>query len=162
MFGVDPVNCSREDKNKIRDFLVFYGKIMRNETQGTYWTSLVEKEINSHKSNNIVFCIPDIRYAQFKKDEVFWLKSFKNSKLVHVKKFDFHTVEIEGKIQFLKNFSIPVNNDEAENCPKLEKLASHIIEWQNFYPCPPEEREECLNAVNFVARDIIDSFKEKL
>lgn len=159
MFGIDPVSCSREDKNKIRDFLVFYGKIMRNETSGTYWTNIVQKEINSHKSKNIIFCIPDIRYAYFEKDEVFWLKSFKNSRLIHVKKHFSQIIEKNNRLELIKSYSDAVNKDEAENCPKLENLASHIIDWQNFHPYMPEENDHCIRAVHSVARDIFDSLK---
>ena len=34
LYGIDSVNASREEKNKIRDFLVFYGDVMRKKTKG--------------------------------------------------------------------------------------------------------------------------------
>jgi hypothetical protein len=161
MFGVDSVSCSRQDKEKIRDFLVFYGKIMRNKTKGTHWTSLVEKEITASRSKNIVFCIPDIRYAEFPNDEVFWLKSHKDSSLIHVKKYFSNVIELEGQYKVIKSYSSPVNKEEEKNCPKLERLASHQIEWQDFSPTLPEDEPNCIESVYTVARDIFDSWKEK-
>jgi len=36
-YGIDPLECSREDKEKIREFLVFHGTFMRKRTQGRFW-----------------------------------------------------------------------------------------------------------------------------
>ena len=41
MFGIDPRNCSREEKDIIRDYLVFYAKVKRIESKGKHWTSIV-------------------------------------------------------------------------------------------------------------------------
>ena len=50
MFNVDPTNCSREEKDRIRDFLVFYGAMKRKETRGRYWIKKAEKTIKTDAS----------------------------------------------------------------------------------------------------------------
>ena len=84
LYGIDSTNCSREEKNYIRPFLVSHGTMKRNQTDGTHWTKLLTKKIKEdcfeylYESNNEptsrLACITDIRYDSFDKDEVFWLK----------------------------------------------------------------------------------------
>lgn len=160
LFGINPLNCTREEKNKIRDFLVFYGKIMRNKTNGQHWAKEAEKKINKIGKNrkNVVFCIPDIRYAEFKNDETNWLKAQENSFLIHVKKYHFDYSDKSFSLN--KVYSDPINNQEALNNPKVEKHADFVIEWQDCYPQKPEENIDCIKSVNFVAKKIIDSLIE--
>ena len=54
-YGIDPTNCSIEEKNKIRNTLVSHAKRKREETDGRYWISRIEKE--TLKS---VFVIPQL------------------------------------------------------------------------------------------------------
>ena len=37
--GIDPTNCSRHQKDIIRDHLIFYGLLKRNESEGRYWVN---------------------------------------------------------------------------------------------------------------------------
>ena len=45
LYGVDSTNCSREEKDYIRPFLVSHGTMKRNKTDGTHWTKLLTKKI---------------------------------------------------------------------------------------------------------------------
>lgn len=162
LYGIDPISCSREDKEKIRDMIVFYGKVKRLETEGQYWTSKLEEKIiyisNQNKENFNVFFVPDIRYATFKNDEVAWLKSQENSVLIHVKKYKRSFCQKTNK--FIKTYSVPVNKEEAKNCPATERLADFIIEWEDKSPTNPENDSDCASAVNYVAKRIFDPLVE--
>lgn len=135
LYNIDPIICSREEKAKIRDFLVFHGKVKRIETSGTHWTKKLSNTIASlpKTKNNRIICVPDIRHAEYEKDEVYWLKK-NGGILIHVKKYN-----IESASPFKKTFSIPVNNQEATHTPKVEALADYVLEWQDTSPKPPEE-----------------------
>ena len=81
LFDIDPLNCDRQQKDKIRDFLVFFGLTKRLETEGTHWTSkanLKIKELSDncsvHNVPNPVCFVTDIRYAKYPKDEHRWIK----------------------------------------------------------------------------------------
>lgn len=161
LYGINPVRCSREQKEKIRDLLVFYGKIMRNKTSGKHWTQQAEKTIKqiTQREKEGIFCIPDIRYAEFEHDEVQWLKSFKNSYLIYIKKY---TMEPNPFCGFdtnnqIKKYSVPVNDQEAHHAPLVEKLADYVIEWQDCSPRKPEQDDNCVKAVYYVAKKIFDS-----
>ena len=72
-YGIDPINCNREDKEKIRSLLVFHGNFKRKQTEGRYWIEKLNKALDSSLSNQIS-CITDIRHSEYDNDEVRWLK----------------------------------------------------------------------------------------
>ena len=45
LFGVDPTCCTREQKEKIRNYLVFYGKVFRENSKGEHWTARALKKM---------------------------------------------------------------------------------------------------------------------
>ena len=161
LFGVDPITCSRKDKEKIRDFLVFYGKVMRSKSKGTHWTSEVSKKIERLNSGNDIFCIPDIRYAFYPDDECQWIK--KNGGVhIHVQKFTIDTKFEFGKgVSVDHKFSTPVNKEELKNNPQVAAFADYIVEWHDCSPELPEHNRECIDAVNEIAKRILDSYIEK-
>lgn len=161
IYGIDPLNCSREEKEIIRDVLVFHGKIKRIETMGTYWTGKAQTEIDRKHSlypGDSVFCIPDIRYASYSNDEVAWIKANKNGFLIHVKKYKM--IFCEKSNSFIKKYSEPVNNEEFINCPSTEALADYVIEWEDKSPNKPEEDVDCVSVVHYVAERIFGSLNE--
>jgi hypothetical protein len=117
-FNIDIFNISQEDKELIRDLLVVYGKIKRQQTAGKYWIDLINKELEqSLKEYDIVF-ITDIRYAYYPEDELNWVKKFKNNILIHISRFDEH------------NKIIPPRNLEEElNDPILKQNSNHKLAW---------------------------------
>ena len=81
-YNIDILNCSPEQKEKMRPHLVAYGKKKRQQTNGQYFTKLADQEIN--KSDEDVIIVSDIRYAAYKEvDEVFWVKNH-SGVLIHV------------------------------------------------------------------------------
>jgi len=160
LFRIDPINCSREDKEKIRDFLVFYGKIMRSKSKGTHWTSEALKRIEKFNSGNDIFCIPDIRYAFHPADECQWIKN--NGGIhIHVQKFTVDTNFDLGKgVSVSTNFSTPINKEELKNNPPVIAFADYIIEWYDCSPELPENNKECIDAVNEIAKRILISYTQ--
>lgn len=161
MYNINPLSCSRDEKATIRDFLVFYGKVKREESKGTHWVKKLEKKIATLPKIELdrIICIPDIRYAQYENDEVAWIKKNKGI-LIHVKKY-----ELEEAFTFKKSYSIPVNNQEATHTPKLEALADFVIEWQDTSPVAPENSHfsrESVVELFILIRDsfLLDSPKE--
>lgn len=116
-FGVDPTDCSPQDKEVIRPLLVAYGGVRRKQSKGKYWTSrLTEKATRFSKDSLVV--ITDIRYDEYEEDELFWLKKILGGQLVFIKrKFSDGT------------YNPPANSDERTNNKKLFKKADYINEW---------------------------------
>lgn len=156
LYGVDILDCSREEKERVRDFMVFHGKVKRIETKGKHWTSLVEKEINDFNCKDTIFCVPDIRHSNYFGDEVDWIKK-NHGALIHVKKFKRNPLFIDSSSPFGKIYTTPVNEEERKNTPKVEKLADYVIEWQDCYPQKPQDNEHCISCAEFVGGKILES-----
>lgn len=125
-FGIDVFDCTDEEKKLIRPLLVGYGGAKRAQTQGKYWTSLMDLELAYLAEDNVsVVIIPDIRYCDFEDDEVGWLLK-KSGFLIHVSKE-------------LKDGTIlqPANEDEERNDPVLQRAADFSVLWpeQDFQEC---------------------------
>ena len=123
LMGIDILNCTREEKNKVRDYLVFYGLVMRDRSGGRHWIDRASEQID-HSSPNFphLFCITDVRYDEYEKDEVFWIKNELKGKLVHLTK--------EG--------SPAANFFEKENDPRLQEKADYKIVWPD---CNSNQKE---------------------
>lgn len=129
LYGIDSFNCSRSEKDLIRPFLVAHGEIKRKTSEGRYWINQINNEIDPQKIN----IITDVRFDEYKKDEVYWVKNEINGLLIHVAKYD----EKNGKRFFLK----PANEAEARNDPKLKSKADFLINW-------PHEEDETKQIIN--------------
>jgi hypothetical protein len=115
-FGIDPTDCSREDKNKIRDFLVSYANCLRTISSGTYFTGLADNRIENLSKSYDTFIIPDIRFDYYPRDEANWLLSKPESILIH----------IERNGVFAPNYS------ERINTPKVVRKAHLNVMPPNF------------------------------
>lgn len=117
-FKIDLNKCDGKDKELIRPLMVAYGKCRRVQTEGKYWTSLVEPKIKELKKNNILPIITDIRYIEYKEDEYSWLKS-NSGILIHIsrKLDDGSTVP-------------PANIEEKSNDNKLKAVADYSVCWE--------------------------------
>lgn len=156
LYGIDPIVCSREDKARIRDFLVFHGKVKRIETQGTHWTSKVSNVISNLPAveSDRIICIPDIRHAEYEKDEVQWLKK-NGGILIHVKKYN-----IENCYPYKRSYSIAVNDQEAIHTPKVEYHADFVLEWQDSSPLIPQDSYYCNESVAELFKMILSQINE--
>lgn len=117
-FKIDLNKCDGQDKELVRPLMVAYGKCRRVQTEGKYWTSLVESKIKELKKNNSVPVITDIRYIEYKDDEYSWLKS-NGGILIHIsRKLD------DGSIV------PPANIEEKSNDNKLKAVADYSVSWE--------------------------------
>lgn len=117
-FKINIEKCDGEEKELIRPLMVAYGKCRRVQTEGKYWTSLVDNKIKELKKDNIIPIITDIRYIEYKDDEYSWLKS-KDGILIHIsrKLTDGSLVQ-------------PANIEEKSNDNKLKAVADISICWE--------------------------------
>lgn len=116
-FKIDLNKCDGSDKELIRPLMVAYGKCRRVQTEGKYWTSLVDPKVKELKKDNILPIITDIRYIEYKDDEYSWLKSH-NGILIHLsRKLD------DG------SFVPPANIEEKSNDNKLKAVADFSVCW---------------------------------
>ncbi len=123
-YGIDPTNCTREDKETIRDLLVFHGNYKRNLSRGKHWTGKLQLKIQEDLTANRydTFLISDIRHNEFETDEYYWLKKVMGGYLVHLSNY-----EVSEDLK--KIFKAPANKHEAKNDPILKDLSDHAIEW---------------------------------
>jgi hypothetical protein len=117
LYDIDSINCSREEKEIIRPFLVSHGQIRRNLSSGRHWIDRLGKELDPEKIN----IITDIRFNEYDKDECYWIKNEINGVLVHISRFD----NINGKRVFVP----PANEAERENDPKVKAESDFILNW---------------------------------
>lgn len=158
LFGVDPTCCTRKQKEKIRNYLVFYGKVFRENSKGEHWTARALKKMKRSRRRKMIFCVPDIRHASYKNDECQWVKN-NGGILVHVRKFKFKEEIIPYKgLKSQRVYSKPVNQEEKSNDPKVRKHADFILEWPDTYPCNPYQNRDSVAAAQEVAQRIYDTF----
>jgi len=138
LYGVDINDCSREQKNIVRPFLVAHGKIRRVQSQGTYWWKLLDesmrKALDSPSSNGSIFVVTDIRYIEYPNDEIHWLKR-SGGCLVHLSKYVTKIVNGEPA----KIFDKAPNQEELENNEKLVQKADYKIEWPSYEDAQVDE-----------------------
>ena len=117
-FKIDLFNCTPEDKEIVRPLMVAYGKCRRSQTEGKYWTSTIEPEVNALTTSNQMPIITDVRYIEYKDDEYSWLKSH-NGILIHIsRKLN------DG------SFVPPANVEEKSNDNKLKAVADYSVSWE--------------------------------
>ena len=151
-YGIDILSCSLEEKNKVRDLLVFYGGIKRYESKGTYWTDKAQKKADNCKHVPIV---TDIRYAEYQNDEIHWLKAKNKGTLIHLRKYC--EVETFGP-QVKRVYFDPPNEDEKRNDPKIRAKADYCIEWPHIENANYEKIKEVLTPY---AKEFAEWYKTK-
>ena len=97
--NIDILNCTREEKDSVRNDLVLFAKQKRLESYGKFWT--------------------DIRHNYFSKDEVYWLKQTLNGRLIDVSCYS----PIDGTL------TQPPNEEEEFHYPKVKQDADYYVIW---------------------------------
>ena len=64
LYNIDSSNCSRDEKDIIRPFLVSHGEIKRKLSNGRHWIDKITNELEREKIN----IITDVRFDEYKKD----------------------------------------------------------------------------------------------
>lgn len=125
--GLDVFTDKNEEKAIFREFLVWYGKVKRQQTEGKYWTNLLDQRVEAlllaqaRQFQPDVCIVPDIRYQQYEGDEVSWLKAKENHILIHLQR-----IAINGEIV------PPANMDESINDSIIQNSADYKIVWPTF------------------------------
>jgi hypothetical protein len=128
--NVDTFTEKDEEKELIRPLLVEYGKLMRKKTKGRYFLE------NFQEKKGIVHIIPDIRYCEYEKDEIHWLKKEKEGFLIHVER---------------KNIK-PVNETEEKNNDTIKKMADICVFWDKLN----ENDSEDIKKIDDFAKKIVN------
>lgn len=149
-FGIDPVSCTRDDKNLIRPALVAHGSLKRKQTNGRYWIEKLQPKMEKFTFEAATagktpdfLVITDIRYDEYPKDESTWLKEEMNGTLVHISNFSM--------ARRLQCFVQPANEEEAREDPKLQQQADYLVEWEMMKGDPVEIQK-------ILIRDVIEDF----
>lgn len=153
--GLSSFSEKTEDKNLFREMLVWYGGVKRKQTEGKYWTGLLYEELK--KDTNDVNFISDIRYAEYKEDEVFWLKKELNGKLIHISKYTYgfptdgryHRVNDKSK----KIYTEAPNQHELLNDPKIQLYSDYKVEWEQVISID-KIKEDLVN--NVYLNDVVE------
>jgi hypothetical protein len=114
-FGVNILTVDGETKEILRPLLVAYGFAKRKLSKGTYWTSLLKKEMDLDTTSDVAI-VTDIRYKEYDKDEVDWIKE--NGVLVHITRI----LEDGRELQ-------PPNADEQRNDPIVKSHADYFFRF---------------------------------
>lgn len=128
-FGINVFEATPEQKELIRPILLEYGYAKRQLSEGQYLISKVEEYIKRINSNPKLpkishFILTDLRYAEYDKDEDFWVKAHGDQgKIIFLERFD-----LEPETKKLHPI-LPANDLEEENLPKIKRRADLIVEW---------------------------------
>jgi hypothetical protein len=140
-FKIDVYSQKIEDKDVFRPFLVWFGDIKRKQTQGTFFTKILEKQIMSGEVD-IAF-VTDIRYGEYPGDEVQWLRDKLGGHLVHIQRV------FQGKV------IQPPNDNERRNDPIMQENADFKIKWKSdFDPKDPRFLDKMYDRYKFRLEEI--------
>lgn len=129
LYGIDPSNCSRREKDLIRPFLVAHGEIKRNLSEGRHWVNQVNSKLDAEKIN----IITDVRFNKYEKDEAYWVKNEINGVLIHVSLYNIKNNQ--------RVFLSPANETEFKNDLLVKKEADFILNW----PFEKDKTKQILN-----------------
>lgn len=124
-----------KEKTLLRPMFVEYGRLMRNTTKGRYF---IEK-LNANKEfmNNNISIITDIRYMEYPKDEVWWLKD-----------------EIKGTLFYIERDKLkPANDFEFTNNKIIKDLADKVIRTSNY-----KELKDYKKEIQKIANELADIY----
>lgn len=120
-FKIDSFTSKTEEKTIIRQFLVDYAAKKRSETNGSYFTDIINSKVINLMESGVVPIISDLRYAEYQFSELQWFKSL-DGFMIHVTKYYFH----DNKWEILG----PANVDEFNNDSIMMKNSDAHIIWQ--------------------------------
>lgn len=125
-FSIDPISCTREDKEKIRDILIGVAKTRRKITDGKYWVEKLDSRLP--KNENEIILIPDTRHAFYKEDECQWIQEKNKGLVVHVSRYS----ESFNNGIYKRDFVKAPNDEEKFNDELVKKRADYCFSWEDF------------------------------
>ena len=126
-YGIDAVNCNRNDKEQIRPFLIAHGVIKRNKTEGQYWINKTKERIESDTEKPDIACITDVRYNQYKNDEASWIKN-KFGIVVYIQRLIRTDEAAELRVPLEAK-----NSEELKNDPLVKDSANFIASIKDVH-----------------------------
>lgn len=121
-------NCS-EEKKILRPLMVEYGRYMRKKTKGRYFIEKLSKTKQFGKG--YIPIIPDIRYAEYLKDELYWLKTEKKGILVFLERKgikDANEFEKNNNIILKSSADFYINVPNFKNMKEYSSYMEEIVE----------------------------------
>lgn len=150
-----------EEKEIFRPILIEYGKIKRKQTNGQYWTNLLTDKVK-YGSHDVAI-ITDVRYSEYEDDELQWVKKL-DGVLVHISKFltrDGISI-VFNQTNPDKIYTLPPNEPEKINDPKMKEGADYIIEWEDqtrYYDGELMQNDYLNSVVSDFIKKLVDSRK---
>lgn len=124
-----------KEKTLLRPMFVEYGRLMRNTTKGRYFIEKLTADKTFRKNN--ISIITDIRYIEYPKDEVWWLKD-----------------EVKGTLFYIEREGLePANNFEFTNNKIIKSLAEQIILTPEYKDLRTYKKE-----IKKIASDLVDVY----
>ena len=165
-YEIDIYNCTNEEKELVRPLMVDWGLIHRQRSEGAYLTDILQGSIDADtyiqnmpmmpmmpmSACNITMpscdlpIITDVRYDQYKKDEVYWVKERNQGALVHIKKIIGE--DNNGNPIYVE----PPNEQERLNDPILQDEADYHVEWPRM-----EGSSDAIEVYSNAAKEVLDA-----
>lgn len=153
--GLDVWTNDTEEKAKFRDFLVWYGKIKREASSGTYWTGKLQESIDADFAeffekggdpSKFAAIVSDIRYSdpRFSGDEVSWIKDEMGGIIINLDR----RLPDGTMVQ-------PANKDEEANSARVRCAACLEVAWETK-PVEYLKTEYVTPIFNFIVDKIIN------
>lgn len=129
LLNIDAVKATGEQKTLIRPLMVATGIVMRESSEGQYWTGLLEKRLEPERDNLDFAIVTDVRHAYFPKDEVWWIQEKMKGIVVHISRYNLKYGDYDTEQFQVKEFIPPANTTEEFHDWRVKQVANHIIEW---------------------------------
>lgn len=113
---------SLKEKAIVRPLMVEYARYLRNKTKGRYFID----KLNTNKQfgKGFIPIIPDIRYAEYHKDELYWLKNEKKGILVFLER---NGVENANEFEQKNNIILKSYADFCINVPNFKNISEYPV-----------------------------------
>lgn len=127
-YGIDPLLCSRAEKNFIRPILVEHAGLMRAKTNNTHYTNILGAKIDYLYSEVEYILVPDLRFFENDQDEVPWVKG-RGGKIIHVSRW----LNNKDHLGFSsRSYLSAPNPTEAFNDPLVKDAADYQLHWESL------------------------------
>ena len=137
-FNLDSFTEKSDEKEFMRPLLVEYGKMQRAKTQGRYFIERFEPE------SDAINILPDIRYVEYPKDEVQWLKN-----------------EVNGFLIFIDRKGIyDANDTEKVNNKIIRNMADYTVSWNSLSEELPHQKEKIDQYANDIINYMLTTFQQ--
>lgn len=121
-YGCDIFSLDGEEKELFRPLMVWKGSYHRKKTSGRYFCDILQKKIESDDDVDVAI-ITDLRYAEYEKDELQFVKD-RGGLVITLSRI------LDPK---LGRYQQPANNDEYVNFEVIRKFSDLDLEFPNLF-----------------------------